>query len=225
MIDGSLCQLTREGVRAAAHAPLATAVVEFCRGPRCYYVREHPHGLLPGIPNLYCLDRELRLQWLAEWPLTDDPCAAIAEVADDVLTVVSKQGVQVRIDALTGRLLTHLRGNSATDWPKINAIAPKTRLRLPSLRSPSVVCHVPADTSGHPRVITTSEASFVQTFAVPARSHPIVSPAFGSAGVLAKSARLDSRRRQMPLPTQRTEVSFPLASEPQHEHRIQCVAL
>jgi hypothetical protein len=124
VIDGSLCQLTREGVRAAAHAPLATAVVEFCRGPRCYYVREHPHGLLPGIPNLYCLDRELRLQWLAEWPLTDDPCAAIAEVADDVLTVVSKQGVQVRIDAHTGRLLTHSRGNPAADRPEINAIAP-----------------------------------------------------------------------------------------------------
>ena len=87
MIDGSLCQLTREGVHAAAHAPLATAVAEFCRGPRCFYVREHPHGLLPGIPNLYCLDRELRLQWLAEWPLADDPCAAITQVEDDVLTV------------------------------------------------------------------------------------------------------------------------------------------
>ncbi len=113
VIDGSLCQLTREGVHAAVHAPLATAVVEFCRGLRCYYVREHPHGLLPGIPNLYCLDRELRLQWLAEWPLTDDPCAAIVEVEDDVLTVVSKQGVRVRIDAHTGRLLPNPRDNSA----------------------------------------------------------------------------------------------------------------
>lgn len=105
VIDGSLCQLTREGAHAAAHAPLATAVVEFCRGPRCFYVREHPHGLLPGIPNLYCLDRELRLQWLAEWPLADDPCAAIAQVEDEVLTVVSSRGVRVRVDANTGRLL------------------------------------------------------------------------------------------------------------------------
>ena len=112
MIDGSLCQLTREGVHAAFHAPLATAVVEFCRGPHCYYVREHPHGLLPGIPNLYCLDRELRLQWLAEWPLTDDPCAAIADVEGDVLTTVSKQGVRVRIDANTGRLLDRLAADS-----------------------------------------------------------------------------------------------------------------
>lgn len=110
VIGGSLCQLTREGAHAAAHAPLATAVVEFCRGPRCFYVREHPHGLLPGIPNLYCLDRELRLQWLAEWPLADDPCAAIAEVDDEVLTAVSRQGVRVRVDANTGRLL----GSSAS---------------------------------------------------------------------------------------------------------------
>jgi hypothetical protein len=106
VIDGSLCQLTREGVQTAAHAPLATAVVEFCRGQRCYYVREHPHGLLPGIPNLYCLDRELRLLWLAEWPLTDDPCAAITDVEDDVLTTVSRQGVRLRFDATSGRLVT-----------------------------------------------------------------------------------------------------------------------
>ncbi len=105
MIDGALCQLSRDGNHTAAHAPLATAVVEFCRGPRCFYVREHPHGLLPGIPNLYCLDRELRLQWLAEWPLTDDPCASIANVEDDTLTVVSTRGVRVRFEANTGRLL------------------------------------------------------------------------------------------------------------------------
>jgi len=105
VIDGALCQLTREGVRAAAHAPLATAVVEFHRGPMCFYVREHPHGLLPGIPNLYCLDGDLRLQWLAEWPLTADPCATIAGVEGDVLTALSVGGVTVRLDTTTGRLL------------------------------------------------------------------------------------------------------------------------
>ena len=105
VIDGALCQLTREGTHTAAHAPLATAVVEFCRGPRCFYVREHPHGLLPGIPNLYCLDRELRLQWLAEWPLAEDPCTEIAELEGEVLTAVSARGTRVRVDANTGRLL------------------------------------------------------------------------------------------------------------------------
>ena len=105
VIDGALCQLTREGSRAAWHAPLGTAVVEFRRGPMCFYVREHPHGLLPGLPNLYCLDGALRLQWLAEWPLPDDPCAAIARVEGDTLTAISAAGVEVRLAAATGRLL------------------------------------------------------------------------------------------------------------------------
>lgn len=105
VIDGALCQLTREGVRAAAHTPLATAVVEFRRGPMCCFVREHPYGLLPGIPNLYCLDGALRLQWLAEWPMADDPCAAIAGVQGDVLTALSVSGITVRLDAISGRLI------------------------------------------------------------------------------------------------------------------------
>ena len=105
MLDGALCQLTRDGSRAAWHAPLATAVLEFRRGPMCLYVREHPHGLLPGLPNLYCLDGALRLQWLAEWPFADDPCATIAAIEGDTLTAVSTHGFTVRIDAHTGRLL------------------------------------------------------------------------------------------------------------------------
>lgn len=107
VIDGTLCQLTRQGARAISHAPLATAVVEFRRGPMCFFVREHPHGLLPGIPNLYCLDGALRLQWLAEWPLADDPCATIVRIERDTLTVVSTHGVVVRLDAHTGRLLSY----------------------------------------------------------------------------------------------------------------------
>lgn len=108
VIDGSLCQLTRQGTRAAAHAPLATAVVEFRRGPMCFFVREHPYGLLPGIPNLYCLDGALRLLWLAEWPLANDPCAALGELEGDTLTATSVNGVTVQLDATTGRLLRTL---------------------------------------------------------------------------------------------------------------------
>src|SRR4051794_18735118 len=77
VIDGTLCQLTRQGARAGGYAPLATAVVEFHRGSMGFYVREHTHGLLPGIPNLYRLDGAFRLQWMAEWPDANDPCAAI----------------------------------------------------------------------------------------------------------------------------------------------------
>ncbi len=105
VIDGSLCQLGRFGGRAVWHRPLATAVVEFRRGPFRTYVREHPYGLLPGLSNLYCLDGAHRLQWMAEWPFADDPCAGIIDEVDGVLVTVSVAGAEVRLDAATGRLL------------------------------------------------------------------------------------------------------------------------
>lgn len=105
VIDGTLCQLTREGLRAAGHAPLATAVVEFRHGSLRYYVREHPYGLLPGLPNLYCLDAGFRLLWLAEWPSAEDPCAAIVGEEGEALVAMSSAGATVRLDAATGRLL------------------------------------------------------------------------------------------------------------------------
>ena len=79
VIEGSICQFNRTGLRAAGHAPLATAVVEFQQGSLRYYVREHTFGLLPGLPNLYCLDGAFRLQWMAEWP----DHAGLEEASDD----------------------------------------------------------------------------------------------------------------------------------------------
>ena len=105
VIDGTLCLLTREGARTSGYAPLATAVVEFRQGPFRVYVREHPYGLLPGISNLYCLDGNFRLQWMAEWPDPADPCARIVAEDGDTLVVESMSGALVRLDAHTGRLL------------------------------------------------------------------------------------------------------------------------
>ncbi len=104
VIDGNLCQLTRDGNRARGHAPLATAIVEFRHGPMRYYVREHPFGLLPGFPNLYCLDAAFRLQWIAAWPDASGPCASIIGEEDDTLVTLSASGDVVRLDANTGRL-------------------------------------------------------------------------------------------------------------------------
>lgn len=106
VIDGSLCQLTREGTRALGHAPLASAVVEFRHGPLRYYVREHPYGLLPGLPNLYCLDAAFKLQWMAEWPDPADPCASIVGEEGNTLVTVSTNGSVVRLDATTGALVS-----------------------------------------------------------------------------------------------------------------------
>jgi hypothetical protein len=105
VIDGTLCQVTRRGARTNGHAPLATAVVEFHQGSLRYYVREHPFGLLPGLPNLYCLDGGFRLQWMAEWPDPADPCAGILGENGETLLAVSVSGRTVRLDAHTGRLL------------------------------------------------------------------------------------------------------------------------
>jgi hypothetical protein len=105
VIDGALCQLNREGARTAGYQPLATAVVEFRHAPLRVIVREHPYGLLPGIPNLYCLDGDLRLQWMAEWPEAAGPCTRILEDNEDVLIAESALGAVVRLDAHNGRLI------------------------------------------------------------------------------------------------------------------------
>jgi hypothetical protein len=106
VLDGALCLLGRFGGRAVWHAPLASAVVEFRRGPFRTYVREHPYGLLPGLPNLYCLDGAHRLLWMAEWPDADDPCVSIGDETGGVLVARAASGAEVRLDAASGRLLS-----------------------------------------------------------------------------------------------------------------------
>lgn len=93
--------------------PIASAVVEFRRGALCTYVREHAHGFLPGLANLYCLDGAHRLRWMAEWPLAEDPCAGILTEKNGVLECISEQGAMVRLDALTGRLIDWHAAESA----------------------------------------------------------------------------------------------------------------
>ena len=107
VIDGALCQLTRYGgQRLMRHPPLATAVVDFRQGPLRFYVREHPYGFLPGLPNLYCLDGGFRLQWMADWPDADDPCAEIVSADGDTVVAMTMAGATVRLDANTGRRLS-----------------------------------------------------------------------------------------------------------------------
>lgn len=105
IIDGTLCQIDRTGTRSRSHQPLGSAVVEFRQGALCYFVREHPYGLLPGIPNLYCLGADLQLLWLPAWPDLNDLCAGIVEVKGEVLTVRTVSGAQVRLDTIDGRIL------------------------------------------------------------------------------------------------------------------------
>ena len=105
VLDGSLVPLSRDGRRAAGRTPQATAIVEFHRGAFRCYVREHPFGLLPGIPNLYCLRPDLGLEWLAEWPDHTDPCARILGEDGETLVVQSVSGQTIHLASDTGRLL------------------------------------------------------------------------------------------------------------------------
>ena len=97
--------MTRQGAKAVGHPPIASAVAEFRQTPLRCYVREHTFGLLPGLPNLYCLDAAFRMLWLAEWPDPTDPCAAIVDEEGGALVTRSSRGSLVRLDGLTGRLL------------------------------------------------------------------------------------------------------------------------
>lgn len=106
IIDGTLVELDQTGGRAALRSPLATAVVEFCPGAMCFYVREHPYGFLPGISNLYSLDGALRLRWIADWPRTDDPCAKIIGEEGAELVALSMSGAEVRFEASNGRFVS-----------------------------------------------------------------------------------------------------------------------
>jgi hypothetical protein len=105
IIDGALCHLNRRGDCIVRHAPLATAIVQFVPGPMRYYVCERPDGILPGLPNLYCLDGGLRLAWLAEWPWRDDPCVTILGEDNDCVSAATRSGVVVRLDRDSGRLI------------------------------------------------------------------------------------------------------------------------
>ena len=105
MINGTLFQLTRRGEPAGSCTPLASAIVEFRCGALCVFVREQSQDLLPGIPNLYCVDSALRLQWIAEWPDACGPCIRILDATETMLEAESESGAIVRLDCATGRLL------------------------------------------------------------------------------------------------------------------------
>lgn len=105
VIDGALCLLTRQGAKSRRHAPLATAVVEFRQSPFRTLVREHPFGLLPGIPNLYCLDGAFRLQWVSEWTDAADPFVALLDENATTFRAQTSSGKVVTFDLNTGRLI------------------------------------------------------------------------------------------------------------------------
>ena len=66
LIDGVLCKLNRKCAVVRRHAPMGLLVEEFLVHEDRILVRESGDGVLLGMTNLYCLDADLRLRWLAE---------------------------------------------------------------------------------------------------------------------------------------------------------------
>lgn len=105
LIDGKLCRLNRRGTVTKRHAPLGTAVAEFRVVGDRIYVREQADGFLLGMPNLYCLDLNLFITWLAELPAPDDAYDSIASAEADHLTCRSVAGLSCRVNTSDGKVI------------------------------------------------------------------------------------------------------------------------
>jgi hypothetical protein len=103
LINGSLCKLNRRGTVVKRHAPLGGAIMEFHVHSGHIYVREDAGGFLAGMPNLYCLDENLFITWLAELPSALDPYATIVEIGESVLSCRTQSGTQYQLSLIDGR--------------------------------------------------------------------------------------------------------------------------
>jgi len=103
LINGSLCKLNRRGTVVKRHAPLGGTIMEFhVQGGRVY-VREDAGGFLAGMPNLYSLDENLFITWLAELPSPLDPFASIMEIGENVLHCRTQSGLHYQLSLANGR--------------------------------------------------------------------------------------------------------------------------
>lgn len=105
LIEGSLCKLNRRGTVTKRHAPLGSAVVEFHVFGDRIFVREQPEGFLNGMPNLYCLDLNLFIVWLAELPSPDAPFEAITSIDARSLRCTTVNGLSCEVSACDGKVL------------------------------------------------------------------------------------------------------------------------
>jgi len=105
IIEGALCRLNRKGRAVRRHRPLGTAVVEFAQATDdSILVREWGYGFLPGLANLYCLDAELNLRWLAELPAPGEFFETLGSITDLRLSATTQSGLTCQIDLNNGRV-------------------------------------------------------------------------------------------------------------------------
>lgn len=105
LIDGSLCRLSRAGSVEKRRAPIGTVFLEFVVSGPFLYVLEDNRSFLTGMSNLYCLDSELNMVWLAEPPSPTDAYAGKLGLDDGRLVCASREGRRCALDLQTGALL------------------------------------------------------------------------------------------------------------------------
>lgn len=102
LIEGMLCRLNRKGSVVRRHLPMGLAVEEFLVHEDRIFVRESAEGVLLGMTNLYCLDTDLRMIWLAEAPGGDDAYAGPLELDGAALTSPTRSGRRLTLSLETG---------------------------------------------------------------------------------------------------------------------------
>ena len=102
LIEGVLCKLNRKGSVVRRHSPMGLAVEEFLVHEDRILVRESADGVLLGMTNLYCLDTDLRLIWLADTPGGDDVYAGPLELSGTVLACPTRSGRRLTLSLDTG---------------------------------------------------------------------------------------------------------------------------
>lgn len=84
---------------------MGSRVAEFIAWKGILLVRESEEGFLTGMPNLYCMDEELKMLWLAELPSPEDAYAGELKIESETLLCRSRLGRDCRLDLDTGHLL------------------------------------------------------------------------------------------------------------------------
>lgn len=109
LIDGFLCRLNRMGSVEKRRAPIGTVFSEFVVSGDFLYVLEDSRSFLTGMSNLYCLDAELNMLWLAEPPSPTDAYTGKITLEGGRLVCGSREGKSCLLDPLHGKLLEAAR--------------------------------------------------------------------------------------------------------------------
>lgn len=104
ILDGKLCRLNRRGTVVRRHAPIGGRIEDFLVVQDRIVVREAPEDFLAGVSNLYCLDENFKLVWLAQQPKGNEAYLGPPCIEGTHLFCPNTSGHRVKIKLLDGAL-------------------------------------------------------------------------------------------------------------------------